>query len=97
MSKTSKKPQVGQTLYAYSSIWRGPRPAIVVNAFDAAGVANVSVILDQANDMGLPAMLSDPSVDVFDEAVGAMDHVSSGGSKRGACFGTYSVACSIEA
>lgn len=46
---------VGQILHAYSTLWSGARPAIVVNAFDRADMANVNVLFDGANDAHLLA------------------------------------------
>lgn len=85
---------VGRVLHAYSTLWRGPRPATVVNAWGAPGVANVSVTMDQANDHCLPAQMSMPSVDVFDaltekEAQHAMELVGT----RSTQVATYKVVC----
>lgn len=41
---------VGRILHAYSNRWTGPRPAVVVNAFDRDNMANVNVLFDGAND-----------------------------------------------
>lgn len=43
-------PTVGRILHAYSTLWSGPRPAIVSNAFPGSCFANVNVFFDGAND-----------------------------------------------
>lgn len=45
-----KNPPVGTILHAYSNVWRGPRPAIVVMSWPDSDYANVNVFFDGAND-----------------------------------------------
>lgn len=63
---------VGRILHAYSNMWSGPRPAIVVNAWGSNDMANVNVFLDGANDTAVLQSCRDsgsgntwPSVPVF--------------------------------
>lgn len=95
MTKTSKQMRVGEVLKAYSTLWRGARPAIVVQAF-GPGIANVSILLDQANDLGLGAILPVASVTVFDDVVASETEVLlEQAGYRQASFGRYSVFCTV--
>lgn len=69
----SQLPTVGRILHAYSTLWSGPRPAIVSNAFPGSCFANVNVLFDGANDTAALAEVrrsphgnTFPSVGVFD-------------------------------
>ncbi len=64
---SGQQPSVGRILHVYSSLWRGPRPGIVVNAFpDAPSIANVNVFLDGYNDAGVLAEIRQrPSGNTF--------------------------------
>lgn len=50
MNQTTPLPTVGRILHAYSTLWSGPRPAVVSNAFGRADMANVNVFFDGVND-----------------------------------------------
>lgn len=61
-----KHPQVGTILHAYSNLWRGPRPAIVMMSWPGSRVANVNVLFDGANDTEhLAAVRASPHGNTF--------------------------------